>query len=505
MTAVSNDIIDERARRYFEKLIQKSNEHVLLLPKDDTWDRHAEIAYLHDHEASLREGLAAQNFTPTIQSDALDLLGISNPTIGTKVSEAFQLACSAIARAKIEDARILAAKFSGKYEGTAPLDPLFARLVVTDLPPLAGEKIAPKGDTLAAVSAAFFASKSKNDWTTKTAADVKRVLSLGARVIGGDKLISSVNADDVKAIRDTLSMLPRNYIKLPSYAGMSIKEAIAANTSGETLSLKTQDKYFTMFRQLLRWACDEEYIQKIPGPNVKVAGVKKIVPGEQRDPYSTDQLNRIFKSPLYSGHQSKVARYKPGKLKIHDGKFWVPLIAVYSGMRMGEIVQLLASDIKTENGILYFHIKKGEGKSLKTASSKRRVPIHKRLLDLGLQDFLKTFSGDERIFPEIKKGKDGYASHNLSKWWGHYARHIKVASSRTHFHSFRHNFASALRAAELPEYVNKSLLGHADKGVHANYGGALSLAQLKDAVDRVHYQLDLSHLIEKASGASSKF
>jgi hypothetical protein len=61
---------------------------------------------------------------------------------------------------------------------------------------------------------------------------------------------------------------------------------------------------------------------------VKVAGVKKLVPGEQRDPYSPDQLIKIMKSPLYTGHKSEDCRYKPGTLVIRDGYFWTPLISV---------------------------------------------------------------------------------------------------------------------------------------------------------------------------------
>ena len=54
-----------------------------------------------------------------------------------------------------------------------------------------------------------------------------------------------------------------------------------------------------------------------------------------------------------------------------DGKFWLPLIALYSGMRMGEIVQLLASDLKQEGDIWYFDVSRGEGneKTLKTAAA----------------------------------------------------------------------------------------------------------------------------------------
>src|SRR5665213_3176731 len=123
---------------------------------------------------------------------------------------------------------------------------------------------------------------------------------------------------------------------------------------------------------------------------------------------------KIIKSPLYIGHKSADCRYKPGTLVVRDGYFWVPLIALHSGMRLGEILQLMKSDVKEENGIWYFDVNKGEGKSLKTASSKRRVPIHRSLIDLGLVYHVKQGQQSGRIFPEIKIGADGYHSHDFS-------------------------------------------------------------------------------------------
>jgi integrase len=217
----------------------------------------------------------------------------------------------------------------------------------------------------------------------KAAADVKRVVVLASELIGPDKPIAAVNIEDMKLVRDALSLLPPNYMKMTANKGVTAKEAMAANKSGVSLAIKTQDKYFTMFRQLMLWSVAEGYIDKMPGVGVKVAGLKKIVPGEQRDPYSPDQLIKIIKSPLYTGHKSADCRYKLGTLVIRDGYFWVPLIALYSGMRLGEIIQLQRADVKAESGVWYFDVNKGDGKTLKTASSKRKVPIHRALIELG--------------------------------------------------------------------------------------------------------------------------
>lgn len=46
--------------------------------------------------------------------------------------------------------------------------------------------------------------------------------------------------------------------------------------NGPTLSVKTQDKYFGLFKAFLHWAVDENHIDKQPGANVKVAGVMSL-------------------------------------------------------------------------------------------------------------------------------------------------------------------------------------------------------------------------------------
>jgi hypothetical protein len=136
-----------------------------------------------------------------------------------------------------------------------------------DLPPIPGddEKAAPTGPTFGSVAKQFFNFKSKNDWALKTAADVKRVIALATELIGANKSMTLLQIDDVKRVRDALATVPPNFMKMGVNKGASIAEAIGANTAGVSLSVKTQDKYFTMFRQLMIWSVAEGYLDKVPG------------------------------------------------------------------------------------------------------------------------------------------------------------------------------------------------------------------------------------------------
>jgi len=492
MNAISHTDIVACAKDYFKEQLSKALELAFLLPTDPAIDIKCEIDGTRQLATQMQSALSKQHFTPSVQSDAMDLLSLINPNAANRSSDAFKFACNAVLRAKLESTRILAAQLAGEYYDTAPKDPWFAGISAVELPAIPGdEQVAPTGPTFGLVAKQFYDFKSKNDWAPKTTADVKRVIALATELVGPDKLMSLLDIDDIKRVRDALATVPPNYMKMALNQGISAKAAIAANTVGKSLSTKTQVKYFAMFRQLVLWSVAEGYLDKAPGTGVKVAGLKKVVAGEQRDPYSPEQLVKIFKSPLFSGHQSIERRHKPGSEFTRDGYYWTPLIALYSGMRLGEILQLLKSDLKNENGVWCFDINKGDGKTLKTASSKRRVPIHGALLDLGFTQHVATSAHSGRIFPEIKIGADGYHSHHFSKWWGRYSKHIGFKSAKTTFHSFRHNFMDALRAAETPEYINKALAGHSDSSVHSQYGGGPSLSQLKAAVDKISYDITL--------------
>ena len=489
MLHLPHDVIRDRLRGYFQACLNRSLEQSITLPHDAACDMDAEVAYLRSQVEHLHSLLKAQSFPKGVREDATAILTEGNP-VQKPDHDLFQVTCGGVVRAKIENARILAAMLSGEYDKTAPLDPLFVGMAPNELPAVPGDAKGPLANshTLATAADLFYVSKAEHDWAGKTAADVKRTLELAVAVIG-DRPIRMVTVDDVRKVRDALAKLPPNYTKVLANKGLTVTDAIAAN-KGATLSLKTQDKYLVMFKQLLIWAEDEGYIDKAPGANVRVNGVGKTNPAGSRNPYSSDQLRLIFRSPLFIGH-SVTSRHLPGPEIIRDGKFWVPLIALLTGMRMGEIVQLLRADIKKEHDIWFFDVTKGEDKKLKTASSKRRVPVHRVLIELGLLEHLSPGKATGRVFADIEPGKDGYYSHNFSKWWGRYSRHVGFKADRTTFHSFRHNFKDGLMAAELPEYVNKALLGHSDNSVHSNYGSGPTLAVLKSAVDKVCYNVDV--------------
>jgi len=125
------------------------------------------------------------------------------------------------------------------------------------------------------------------------------------------------------------------------------------------------------------WAA-ENYDEVTGNPferlKIKVRGNAR----DDRDPFSPDQLTAIFNAPVYTGCMSERLWAQPGDLVLRDsGRYWVPLISLFSGARMGEIIQLRVEDVKRDGGVIHFSlVDEGEDQRLKTSTSRRRIPIH---------------------------------------------------------------------------------------------------------------------------------
>jgi integrase len=84
---------------------------------------------------------------------------------------------------------------------------------------------------------------------------------------------------------------------------------------------------------------------------------------------------------------------------------WAALIGLFTGARVGEIAQLYLSDFIEEDGIPCIRIATdSDGQSLKTEASRRLVPIHPALIELGLLERVKELrqQGEEGLFHDMR-------------------------------------------------------------------------------------------------------
>jgi integrase len=196
-----------------------------------------------------------------------------------------------------------------------------------------------------------------------------------------------------------------------------------------------------------------------------------------------------------------------------DGfKYWTPLIALYTGARANEIAQLLVNDVKEISGIQCVSIMDLDDdvddddpvatpddkpiKSLKTAASRRLVPIHPKLIEVGFLKFVERQKeqGEKRLFPELNYSEVGGYGRNVSRSFAEVTKRLGIWVSRKKvFHSFRSTFNGRLMKLGTPQELREFLLGHANDSMNVQaYGKQLEdrpYAQLYEEVKKVDFGL----------------
>lgn len=311
---------------------------------------------------------------------------------------------------------------------------------------------------------------------------------------------------DKKAVREWKALLMRYPVKATetkAFAGMSLAQIVKHNeeVGKPTLTPRTVNRYLSSLGAFCNWLVNHGYLDQNPTDGMALAKEKK----KSTLPFTTDQMNTLFKSPLFTGCQSaaewnKIA--KPGNVKIRDHRFWVPLIMLFSGARPAEIAQLAVSDVREEHGHWIMHITtEGDGdKSVKTDGSMRVVPIHAELIRLGFLDYHAGMkqAGQSRLFPLAERNSRGQMIADFSREFGRYLIRIGMKTGRgLSLYSFRHGAADALRRAGYLDENFGFILGHTKASTTGIYGIMQQgvLAQRVELINSIAYPgLSIDHL-----------
>ena len=254
----------------------------------------------------------------------------------------------------------------------------------------------------------------------------------------------------------------------------------------------TVTKQVKLLQAILETAANNDKLPSNPAHGVKIPKPKAAQ--KARIPYSPEDLTAIFRSEVFTEGK----RPAGGK---GEAAYWIPLLGLWTGARLEELGGLLVDDIQEEEGIPYIRITEypEQGRLLKTAGSRRRVPIHPELIRCGFLEYVQATkgAGHPRLFPKIASGDGRQQTASFSQWWGRYCRRVvKITDPRKVFHSFRHGFKDACHACDIRKEIGDKLTGHASRDVGDSYGGEdFPLAPLAEGMGRLRYKgLDLSHL-----------
>jgi integrase len=378
-----------------------------------------------------------------------------------------------LSRAELEALRIYKETLSGNYAETGIKDPMFLNSPSgTGLASGGASCQNAKTYSLEEVAAKHLAYVQASN-AVKTVQDYRRMHERLKKHLDGEILIHQVSKDDVRSFRDLLGR--------------------PASVKGKPPSNTTVNKYFGFLKAFLNWAVSEGYLDASPVGQMKIAKGSEV--DTEVEPFDEKDLSVLLSSPLFAGYKGERFYARPGPVKKQRAEYWCFMIALLSGMRLGEIVQLTRHDVRKHEDVWVFDINKGDGKkSVKTAAGCRLVPVHPKLLEFGLLEWIKKNSkkgSGGRVFPTMQSGASGDPANKASKRLNSYLVKIGIKKGRAKcVHSLRHTFIDQMRNQNAQEYLIKKVVGHSDTGVTSQYGNGASLKACQDMVAKCHEHLD---------------
>lgn len=421
----------------------------------------------------------ARGRTAIVEGEVDDLLDREGVKL-EKGAEAYRRLSFAVLKASVRATELMLKRHQGDPVDTPPAPGWFR------VPGLLLEADVEGGEPFSVI---FERWKLERRPPAKTASDfwayVRRFIELH-----GDLRIKAITKPHVVAFKAAMLQYPaRPSAKLAKLTVPKLLETIGDDPTVPRLSPRTvRDKALGAIGAILSWGVSNGYRDDNPASGVTVAMGE--VQDDPRLPYDIEDLKAIFKFPIFTiGDRPMGGAGEAAK--------WLPLLGLFTGARLEEMGQCLVADCKEEAGVPFLDLRVIEGgKSLKRNSSRRMVPVHPELIRCGFLAYVEARrkAGDERLFPDLRSERAELTAA-WSQWWGRYARKHRIKDKRKVFHSLRHTFKDACRAAGIEEAVYDALQGHRGSSVGRTYGLGYPLPVLAEAMASVRYEgLNLSTL-----------
>lgn len=365
--------------------------------------------------------------------------------------------------------------------GATSTDALFSTTFAHNSPP---KLSLPSGQSLGQVITRFEKDPTRSHLTESAGKKYILPFAVLGEVVGDDKPIGEITRADCAACHELLAALPRNYNKLTEFRGKGLRElAELAKAKGSALlSQGTVQVYAHHLSAFFNYAVQKGIIEHNPASRLTAGQPKD---GSSRLTFNDDELKSLLTElPGWAGNR-------------RGGRFWAPLVGLFSGMRLGEVLWLHTDDFQTVDGVEAVVLRRTNDRSLKTRGAARVVPIHAELKRLGFMKFVedrKRTGG--RLFLDLPGDNQKHCVDLFQKRFSYMLKQKIEVRAGVSYHSLRHNFRDGLRNAGSPSDVTRALGGWGRGGsIEERYGQGARPAVLRDWIDKVTYpDLDLSHL-----------
>lgn len=332
-----------------------------------------------------------------------------------------------------------------------------------------------------------------------TVKDKKKTLDLFVKFIGNGRPVDTIVKSEARNYRDLLFLMPKHAATKSKLKGLELQALIEINKrkGGQTISTRTVSKQISELSSIFGWLVREGHVAE----NIWA----HLAPEDDRHtgkrlPFNKQQLQHLLNSPAFTGcisDKNNRERSTQGRYRPSGSTYWLPLLGMFTGARLGELAQLEIHDIKISDGVSYISITaegEDQDRSVKSRAAERSIPIHSRLIALGFLDFV----GDRkrvhsvRLFPSLKRNENGQfanASRNFSRYLDAIGLPIEKGSEKPTFHCLRHSFIDELRQKHSESEI-QPLVGHEAKTVTRGYGvrETFDLIARRKLIEAVEYK-----------------
>lgn len=386
-------------------------------------------------------------------------------------------------------------RLSDPAGGYSPHDPIFASQVAP--PPGMPLKRAQRRIAIGDAATQFMDYQKARNLSASTLTEAARVLRWLGERFGNTTDLAALSTDDLKAFRSDLTRVDKRL----QGREQPFDRRLTGNADAQ-IQYATYIKYWRSLQQFFRWATEERLIASDPS-GIAAPPKPKGLRAHSPEPFTSDELRRLFQTPLYAGHKSPKQVSVPGTCVSRGGHWWAAVMLAHTGMRAGELSQLTTGDFHFDDEIPFVRVHDegevdGRKRALKNRASVRSVPLHPNLLRLGLREFvdrIATRQRNGRVFEVYRLG-NGRASAGITRFWGDYFVKFGLKKEGRATHVWRHTVIARLKGSQAPLEDIAAVVGHGKDlpPIYRQtmaYGGDLPLRRTYKTILELDYGFDL--------------
>ena len=225
------------------------------------------------------------------------------------------------------------------------------------------------------------------------------------------------------------------------------------------------------------WAIDNGEADANPFLGIRISKKSKLIESvESYEPFTAEELAAIFAPKGWAAYATE-AHYH-----------WMPFLLLHTGARPNELASLRLDQIRSEQGIDYFAIKKS-----KNARSNRKVPWCRAVRESAFPAYVaerRAAEPDGQLFPLLQPSKNGHAKNVSRRFNETHLPRLRIDNPTHRLYSFRANFITRMSEHNVHPAMLMALVGHYEQTAvdlssphFKNYQGAKLIGALRDTID----------------------